>query len=44
MSQITIQDILAQWHLNYETSEPYPLAEISPNSGLIRGSNSASAR
>lgn len=25
---------LAEWHLNYETSEPYPLAEISPELGL----------
>ncbi len=25
---------LAGWHLNYETSEPYPLAEISPELGL----------
>jgi predicted helicase len=25
---------LAQWHLNYETIEPYPLAEISPELGL----------
>ena len=25
---------LAEWHLNYETSEAYPLAEISPELGL----------
>jgi predicted helicase len=25
---------LAGWHLNYETSEPYPLSEISPELGL----------
>lgn len=25
---------LAEWHLNYETSEPYPLAEVSPELGL----------
>ena len=25
---------LAQWYLNYETSEPWPLAEISPELGL----------
>ncbi len=25
---------LAQWHLNHETSELYPLAEISPELGL----------
>ena len=25
---------LAEWHLNYETSEPYPLAEISSELGL----------
>jgi len=25
---------LAEWHLNYETIEPYPLAEISPELGI----------
>jgi predicted helicase len=25
---------LAEWHLNYETIEPYPLSEISPELGL----------
>jgi predicted helicase len=25
---------LAEWHLNYETIEPYPLAEVSPELGL----------
>lgn len=25
---------LAEWHLNYETVEPYPLAEVSPELGL----------
>ena len=25
---------LVEWHLNYETNEAYPLAEISPELGL----------